>query len=86
MYRYRRLAEARAAAGEAGYRGAMFPWQSGSDGTEETQVVHLNPLSGRWDRTSAATSGTSTRRSSTTSGSTTRPPTTCEFLPTTAPR
>ena len=27
----------------------MFPWQSGSDGTEETQVVHLNPLSGRWD-------------------------------------
>ena len=33
--------------GEAGYRGAMFPWQSGSDGQEETQVVHLNPLSGQ---------------------------------------
>ena len=49
MYRYRRLAEARAAAREAGYRGAMFPWQSGSDGSEETQVVHLNPLSGQWD-------------------------------------
>ncbi|MBA2498032.1 MAG: glycoside hydrolase family 65 protein [Acidimicrobiia bacterium] len=49
MYRYRRLAEARAAARGAGYRGAMFPWQSGSDGTEETQVVHLNPLSGQWD-------------------------------------
>jgi trehalose/maltose hydrolase-like predicted phosphorylase len=49
MYRYRRLAEARAAAQEAGYRGAMFPWQSGSDGSEETQVVHLNPLSGQWD-------------------------------------
>ena len=48
MYRYRRLAEARAAALEAGYRGAMFPWQSGSDGSEETQVVHLNPLSGQW--------------------------------------
>jgi trehalose/maltose hydrolase-like predicted phosphorylase len=48
LYRYRRLAEARAAAREAGYRGAMFPWQSGSDGTEETQVVHLNPLSGQW--------------------------------------
>jgi trehalose/maltose hydrolase-like predicted phosphorylase len=48
MYRYRRLAEARAAAREAGYSGAMFPWQSGSDGTEETQVVHLNPLSGQW--------------------------------------
>jgi trehalose/maltose hydrolase-like predicted phosphorylase len=49
MYRYRRLGEARAAAREAGYRGAMFPWQSGSDGKEETQVVHLNPLSGRWE-------------------------------------
>ncbi|MBV8539049.1 MAG: glycoside hydrolase family 65 protein [Pseudonocardiales bacterium] len=48
MYRYRRLAEARAAAREAGYRGAMFPWQSGSDGSEETQIVHLNPLSGQW--------------------------------------
>lgn len=50
MYRYRRLDEARAAAKEAGYRGAMYPWQSGSDGKEETQVVHLNPRSGRWDR------------------------------------
>ncbi|TVQ37698.1 MAG: glycoside hydrolase family 65 protein [Geminicoccaceae bacterium] len=49
MYRYRRLDEARAAARAKGYRGAMFPWQSGSDGTEETQVVHLNPRSGRWD-------------------------------------
>ena len=47
MYRYRRLGEARAAAREAGYKGAMFPWQSGSDGTEETQVVHLNPISGQ---------------------------------------
>jgi trehalose/maltose hydrolase-like predicted phosphorylase len=27
----------------------MFPWQSGSDGLEETQHVHLNPLSGRWE-------------------------------------
>jgi trehalose/maltose hydrolase-like predicted phosphorylase len=49
IYRYRRLGEARAAAREAGYRGAMYPWQSGSDGKEETQVVHLNPLSGRWE-------------------------------------
>ncbi len=49
LYRYRRLAEARAAASAAGYRGAMFPWQSGSDGSEETQVIHLNPLSGQWD-------------------------------------
>ena len=49
MYRYRRLGEARGAAEEAGFRGAMFPWQSGSDGKEETQVVHLNPLSGQWE-------------------------------------
>src|SRR5687767_9282827 len=49
MYRYRRMDEARAAAKEAGYKGAMFPWQSGSDGQEETQVVHLNPKSGKWE-------------------------------------
>jgi trehalose/maltose hydrolase-like predicted phosphorylase len=48
LYRYRRLDEARAAAREAGYGGAMFPWQSGSDGREESQAVHLNPRSGRW--------------------------------------
>lgn len=48
MYRYRRLPEARRLAREAGYAGAMFPWQSGSDGREESQVVHLNPRSGRW--------------------------------------
>jgi trehalose/maltose hydrolase-like predicted phosphorylase len=49
MYRYRRMGEARAAAREEGFRGAMFPWQSGSEGTEETQRVHLNPVSGRWE-------------------------------------
>src|SRR5260370_23319468 len=27
----------------------MFPWQSGSEGIEETQRVHLNPVSGRWE-------------------------------------
>jgi alpha,alpha-trehalase len=48
MYRYRRLGEARKAARKAGYQGAMFPWQSGSDGREETQEIHLNPKSGRW--------------------------------------
>ena len=47
-YRYRRLPEARAAAARAGFAGAMFPWQSGSDGREENQVIHLNPRSGRW--------------------------------------
>jgi alpha,alpha-trehalase len=48
-YRYRRLHEARIAARDAGYAGAMFPWQSGSDGREETQRLHLNPRSGRWN-------------------------------------
>ncbi|MCC2643318.1 MAG: beta-phosphoglucomutase family hydrolase [Nitrospira sp.] len=48
MYRYRRLDEARAAAAGAGFRGAMFPWQSGSDGQEETQEFNLNPHSKRW--------------------------------------
>ena len=48
MYRYRRLAAARANARQAGFRGAMFPWQSGSNGREESQQVHLNPKSGRW--------------------------------------
>lgn len=48
MYRYRRLNEARAAARNGGYKGAMFPWQSGSDGQEETQELNLNPRSLRW--------------------------------------
>ncbi|MFB4298574.1 glycoside hydrolase family 65 protein [Actinomadura sp. NTSP31] len=48
MYRCRRLPEARRAAAAAGRRGAMYPWQSAADGREETQLVHLNPRSGRW--------------------------------------
>jgi trehalose/maltose hydrolase-like predicted phosphorylase len=48
LYRYRRLPEARRAATAAGLRGAMFPWQSGSNGQEDTQTWHLNPNSGRW--------------------------------------
>ena len=48
-YRYRRLFEARRAAKLAGYSGAMFPWQSGSDGREESPELHLNPRSGRWN-------------------------------------
>ena len=47
-YRYRRLGEARRMAREAGLKGAMFPWQSGSNGREESQRIHLNPMSGRW--------------------------------------
>ncbi|MFO7607418.1 MAG: glycosyl hydrolase family 65 protein [Desulfurivibrionaceae bacterium] len=48
MYRYRRLDAARKSAREAGHHGAMYPWQSGSSGREESQQLHLNPRSGRW--------------------------------------
>ncbi|WP_327341522.1 glycoside hydrolase family 65 protein [Streptomyces europaeiscabiei] len=47
-YRYRRLPRACEAAAAIGRAGAMYPWQSGSDGREETQEWHLNPHSGRW--------------------------------------
>ncbi|MFJ9850661.1 glycoside hydrolase family 65 protein [Streptomyces sp. NPDC101150] len=47
-YRHRRLPAACRAAQEAGRAGAMYPWQSGSDGREETQQLHLNPRSGHW--------------------------------------
>jgi alpha,alpha-trehalase len=48
LYRFRRIDQARRAAEAAGYAGAMFPWQSASNGREETQTMHLNPASGRW--------------------------------------
>lgn len=48
MYRYNRLDQAKADAKLSGYKGAMFPWQSGLDGTEQSQVLHLNPLNGEW--------------------------------------
>lgn len=48
MYRYRRLDRARLEARAAGLYGALYPWQSGSNGREETQHLHLNPKSGRW--------------------------------------
>ena len=47
-YRRRRLDAARRNAAAAGHRGALYPWQSGSDGREESQSLHLNPMSGRW--------------------------------------
>ncbi|MEV8027583.1 beta-phosphoglucomutase family hydrolase [Cellulosimicrobium funkei] len=47
-YRWRRLDTARRAAARAGLAGAMFPWQSGSDGREETPDMLFNTRSGRW--------------------------------------
>ncbi|WP_255286181.1 trehalose-phosphatase [Nocardia mexicana] len=48
-YRHRRLPEARRAARRIGCAGALFPWQSGGDGREESQQLHLNPRSGHWN-------------------------------------
>jgi len=48
MYRHNRLPRARWAAEAEGQAGAMFPWQSGSNGEEQAQTLHLNPESGRW--------------------------------------
>ncbi len=48
LYRYRRLPAARRMAAALGCGGARFPWQSGSDGREETPSEFFNPRSGRW--------------------------------------
>ncbi|MBH1934300.1 glycoside hydrolase family 65 protein [Streptomyces sp. AV19] len=47
-YRHRRLPRALRAARQEGRAGARYPWQSGSDGRDETQTLHLNPRSGHW--------------------------------------
>ena len=47
-YRYRRLNEARALARAAGFDGAMFPWQSGIDGSDVTPAELFNTRSGEW--------------------------------------
>jgi trehalose/maltose hydrolase-like predicted phosphorylase/YHS domain-containing protein len=54
-YRHQRLPAARRLARAAGEAGARFPWQSGSDGRDETPVMLFNPRSGRWmpDRSAA---------------------------------
>lgn len=47
-YRWRRLDRARRAARQDGREGALFPWQSASDGREETPTILYNPRSARW--------------------------------------
>ena len=47
-YRYKRLDAARTYAKDNNYMGAMYPWQTADDGSEETQEVHYNPKSGDW--------------------------------------
>jgi alpha,alpha-trehalase len=47
-YRYRRLDSARAIARQHGNRGARFPWQSGSDGREDTPTFDWNDQKKAW--------------------------------------
>ncbi|MCX4472660.1 family 65 glycosyl hydrolase [Micromonospora sp. NBC_01655] len=47
-YRHRRLTAARRAAESAGMVGALFPWQSGSSGRDESPSRSPSPVSGRW--------------------------------------
>lgn len=49
LYHYRRLDKAREYAAQNGARGAMFPWQTADSGEEETQEIHYNPVSDKWD-------------------------------------
>ena len=49
LYRYNRIGEARKYAASEDKQGAMYPWQSGMYGDEQSQFVHLNPVSGEWD-------------------------------------
>ena len=49
MYRYNRLGAAMDYASDDDYNGAMYPWQSGMYGDEQSQEVHLNPITNKWD-------------------------------------
>jgi beta-phosphoglucomutase family hydrolase len=48
LYRWRRLPAARRAARAAGHPGAMFPWESGSEGREETPQALFDPGTRQW--------------------------------------
>lgn len=49
MYRYNRLRAAMDYAADDDYQGAMYPWQSGLYGDEQSQELHLNPITNKWD-------------------------------------
>ncbi|MQS98580.1 glycoside hydrolase family 65 protein [Companilactobacillus halodurans] len=49
MYRYNRLGAAMDYASDDDFQGAMYPWQSGMYGDEQSQEVHLNPITNKWD-------------------------------------
>ena len=71
QYRYARLGAARAAAREEGFEGAMFPWQSGSNGRRRPSGCTSTRSPGGGCPTARTCNAMSTSRSPTTSGSTT---------------
>jgi alpha,alpha-trehalase len=48
MYRYRRLPGAKRIALSEGFRGALYPWESASDGSDVTPALQFDPVSNRW--------------------------------------
>lgn len=49
LYRINRLTAAQENAKVDGEKGAMFPWQSGLIGDEQSQFVHLNTVNNEWE-------------------------------------
>lgn len=49
QYRLKRLDAAKANAKSENEAGAMYPWQSAMYGDEQSQLIHLNPISHDWD-------------------------------------
>ncbi|MEU5721884.1 glycosyl hydrolase family 65 protein [Micromonospora sp. NPDC047738] len=47
-YRYRRLPAARRQAAAAGMAGALFPWQSGDSGRDDSPSRSRSPVTGEW--------------------------------------
>ncbi|MDR0297916.1 MAG: glycoside hydrolase family 65 protein [Streptococcaceae bacterium] len=49
QYRIKRLKAAQENATIDGEKGAMFPWQSGLTGDEQSQFIHLNTVNNEWE-------------------------------------
>ncbi|CAH1852050.1 glycosyl hydrolase family 65 protein [Convivina praedatoris] len=49
QYRIKRLSAAQANASHEGEAGAMYPWQAGLYGDEQSQVIHLNTVNNEWE-------------------------------------
>ncbi|MFV0555769.1 MAG: glycoside hydrolase family 65 protein [Lactovum sp.] len=49
LYRLKRLEAAKKNAEFQHEKGAMFPWQSGLEGDEQSQFIHLNTVNNKWE-------------------------------------